>query len=370
MFTTVRPNLETILTDLNKFINIDRDREKYTNHFEQIKINIFFHLRQMKPFGSLFNGYQLGGSYGDNLKVTLPNEFDLVFHIRFPESKLIDVIEDYDIPGNVHLSFTRVMAKIRKEKQHEITYNCLLKWLDANDRLIVDRLQSYFQSCFAKVLEDLNWEARLHNEYTRLRYHREGPAHTIKVIGKNMQYSVDFVPGILLDQFQSITPTHVGQWEAIPKPIKSARRDYTSFRTSYYSAEKAMLQNCNNLKNCLRMMKKFRDAHQNMSNMKSYFIKTLFLLKVHEQGGNKLYWNKPLSTIILDMFKSMEVSLKTKKLPFFWDQRLNMYDQLTNSNLSEMLGCVVSCRMTLEKAQQGLTPAIQRRVYEIFLLRV
>lgn len=62
----------------------------------------------------------------------------------------------------------------------------------------------------------------------------------------------------------------------------------------------------------------------------------------------------------------MEVSLKTKKLPFFWDQRLNMYDQLTNSNLSEMLGCVVSCRMTLEKAQQGLTPAIQRRVYEIF----
>ncbi|XP_073847460.1 cGAS-like receptor 2 isoform X2 [Musca autumnalis] len=367
MYTKLKPNLESILIHVNQFINIDRDREEYASHFENIKIKIFTHLRETPPFGSLFNGYQLGGSYGDNLKVTRPDEFDLVFRIRFPESKLINVIEDDEMPGNVHLDFTRVLAKIRKEKQHEITYKYLTsQWLDANNRLVVDKLQSYFQSCFTKTLTEMNWEFRLNGESTRLRYHREGPAHTIKVIGARMKYSVDFVPGILLDPCQSITPTDVGQWEAIPKPIKWARNNYTSFRSSYYLEEQQLIKNCNNLKNCLRMMKKFRDAHSNMSPMKSYFIKTLFLWKVKEEGS-KSYWNKSLTIIILDMFKSMEQSLINGVLPFFWDRRLNMYDQLSRANIREMLGCVVGARTTLEKARFGLTLPLQKRVYEVFL---
>ncbi|XP_061389234.1 cyclic GMP-AMP synthase-like receptor, partial [Musca vetustissima] len=292
---TLKPNLESILMDINQYINIDQHREIYANHFEKLKIAIFTRLRSAEPFGYLFNGYQLGGSYGDNLKVTIPNEFDLVFHIRFPENELIIVKKDHEIPGNVHLDFTKLLEKIQHKKEHETTCIYLRKWLNADNCLIVKKFQSYFQSCFTKALEDMDW----HFENTQLRYHRAGPAHTIKVNSLNMQYSVDFVPGILMDQEQSVTGTNVGQWEAIPKPIKGAPKRHTSFHTSFYRQEQKLISGCNNLKNCLRMMKLFRDAHSNMSCMKSYFIKTLFLWKVRETQS-KDYWNNSLSIIILD----------------------------------------------------------------------
>ncbi|XP_061388033.1 cyclic GMP-AMP synthase-like receptor [Musca vetustissima] len=302
------------------------------------------------------------GSYGDNLKVTVPNEFDLVFHIRFPENKLIIVREDPELAGNVHLDFTKVLAKIHREKQHATTYTYLCKWLDDDNCLIVNKLQSYIQSCFTKALEDMDW----HFDNIKLRYHREGPAHTIKVNGLTMEYSVDFVPGILMDQEQSVTKANVGQWEAIPKPIKWADWDHTSFRSSFYRQEQNLIKDCNNLKNCLRMIKKFRDAHSNMSCMKSYFIKTLFLWKVQEKQ-NKSYWNNSLSVIILDMFIAMENSLRSEELPFFWDRRLNMYQELSSFNLSEMLRCVRNARIFLEKAKMEITPLTQSLVYEIFL---
>lgn len=223
----------------------------------------------------------------------------MVFHIQFPENKLIDVEEDYELPGNVHLCFARVLKKIRNEKQHATTYRYLLQWLDDDKRLVIEKFQSYIQSCFTKVLQEMEHRTTFLDEYTSLRYTREGPAHTIKVTGSKMKYSVDFVPGVLLDESQSVMPTHVGQWEAIPKPIFNGKRNNTSFRSSFYRQEQKLINSRLNLKNALRMMKKFRDAHQNMSNMKSYFIKTLFLWKAKKEGQN--YWRSSLTKIIIDV---------------------------------------------------------------------
>ncbi|XP_075166376.1 cyclic GMP-AMP synthase-like receptor isoform X2 [Haematobia irritans] len=291
---TVERNLESVLIKVNKFINIDKERERYAKNFEAVRDALFTKLRKYQPFGSLFNGYQIGGSYGDNLKVSIPNEFDVVFRIKFPEYKLIDVSEDYDHPGNVHLNFSRVLMKIRKETQHETTYTFLIrKLLDDDNYLLVERLQSYIQSCFVKALDAMD---QRYDSFT-LEYSRQGPAHTITVDGRNFTYSIDFVPGILLEESQSIVPSHVGQWEAIPKPIWGVRNS-TSFRSSFYMQEKKLIDSNYNLKNALRMMKKFRDAHSNMHNMKSYFIKTLFLWKAKEEDSS--YWYKSLSKIIID----------------------------------------------------------------------
>lgn len=54
-------NLENVLNEINCFINIDDDREKYTKHCDYIKNLIFNLLRQDSVFSYFFNGFQLEG---------------------------------------------------------------------------------------------------------------------------------------------------------------------------------------------------------------------------------------------------------------------------------------------------------------------
>lgn len=56
-------NLEEVLNDINKYINIDKDREKYASNFVILRDTIFKKLRKREPFGSIFKGFQLGGKF-------------------------------------------------------------------------------------------------------------------------------------------------------------------------------------------------------------------------------------------------------------------------------------------------------------------
>lgn len=208
---------------------------------------------------------------------------------------------DEHIPGNVHLNLSKVLHKIRNEKQHAEKIRFLRRWLDDNDYVLVKKLQAYFESCFHKVMLHMNYQVCIDGQPASLHYTKEGPAHTIHVSGRrNMKYSVDFVPGILLNESQSVMDTHVGEWEAIPKPIPGLLYDHTSFRSSFYRQEQKVIDNNKNLKNALRIMKKFRDAHLNLSKMKSYFIKTLFLWKAKEKSGTT-YWHNSLTVVVVDV---------------------------------------------------------------------
>ncbi|XP_065366759.1 cyclic GMP-AMP synthase-like receptor [Calliphora vicina] len=363
----VHANLENVLKKVNNFINIDANRQKYAEHFDNLKNTIFKELRKNDVFNYLLNGFQLGGSYGDNVKVSIPNEYDLVFNIKFPEPNLIEVKKDHELPGNVHLDFTKVIQKIAKEKQHENNLLHIKQWLDNENYLKVEKFQMFLRSCFISVLTKMEYQITFNGKTSSLRYSREGPAHTVKVTESlDFIYSVDFVPGILLNAAQSVIPNIVGQWEAIPKPTPINNPSYKSFRASFYRQEQNLIKGRLQLKNVYRMMKKFRDSKSNMMKMKSYYIKTLFLWKSSRENVN--YWSKSLTEIIIDMFKDMEKSLREENLPFYWDTELNLYDRYQPRLLREMLGCVESSREILEKAAKELTPALQKKVYRIFLV--
>lgn len=241
----------------------------------------------------------ISGSYGDNAKVSIPNEFDLVFHITFPEQSLIDVSKDEELPGNVFLDFTKVLNKIANEKQHVKNLKHLKQWLDDKNFLKVEKFQCFIQSCFTKVLLNLENQISLNGKTFYLRYKRIGPAHTIIAKSWDIKYSVDFVPGILLSPKQCVIPNMDVQWEAVPKPSLTYDPKYTSFRSSYYQQELWLIKDKYQLKNAYRMLKKFRDTKTNMSKMKSYFIKTLFLHKAKNENTN--YWTKPLAKILIDV---------------------------------------------------------------------
>lgn len=57
----LQQNLENVLNKINIFINIDDNRQKYTQHCDYLKNAIFKKLREYPVFLYFFNGFQLGG---------------------------------------------------------------------------------------------------------------------------------------------------------------------------------------------------------------------------------------------------------------------------------------------------------------------
>ncbi|XP_069965178.1 cyclic GMP-AMP synthase-like receptor isoform X2 [Bactrocera oleae] len=287
--------MDEIFGKINSEINIKRYKQEYMSHFEVLRDTIFTALKKNQTFAALYNGNYLRGSYADNLKVKYPNEYDLVFRLKLPEEKRILVVKDEKIPGNVKLDLSQVLNVITKQKQHVNTYKQLKKMVTAECLLSIQLLQSWLESCFTKALDNMNKKIIYNGITATLSYSKQGPAHTIYV-KKPYTYSVDFVPAIVLISSKAILPRISKDWDAIPKPLKWLLSD-TSFRASYDNLETEMIKNKKNLKNALRIIKKFRDIHTNMHNLKSYYIKTLFLWRASREPGK--FWYQPIGFVVI-----------------------------------------------------------------------
>ncbi|XP_017866377.1 PREDICTED: uncharacterized protein LOC108615985 isoform X2 [Drosophila arizonae] len=290
------PFLESRLNDAHgKHINIDRDRPGFTRHYNVLRDTIYKGLKAVAPFDKWLNGHKLGGSYGDNLKITMPDEFDLVIHLKFPENERITVKKDPCRPGNVILNMTEVLKILKNQDHNRVTYTHLIKLVSSKNELMEHKLQALITSAMTKVLNGMEYKINVDGNITEVTYRRCGPAHTMFIDTKDIKYSVDFVPAIKLNASQNILGEEElkyfvknGFWEAIPKPLKPIDPNNVSFRASYYDSELLMLKDKHKLKEVIRFMKKFRDNKQNMSNLKSYFIKTVLLWQVKEKPSD--YW--------------------------------------------------------------------------------
>ncbi|KAH8254452.1 hypothetical protein KR032_010163, partial [Drosophila birchii] len=281
------------------------------------------------------------------LKIAKPNEFDLVFKLEIPYYESIVVTRDSTMPGNVLLDMTRVLELLKDDPRADRqSIRKLLLTLVFNNFLAVDLLQSWLQSLFSRALDRIVNFVTM--DGTKLRYKTCGPAHTIVVEGRDIEYSVDYVPAIRLGAEQNVLAdeqltyfrrARLSHWDAIPKPLKMTQTQI-SFRSSFYEAEKVMLrgENMNHCLDGIKLIKKFRDVKTNLSNLKSYFIKTLFLWKIRQEPPH--YWLQPLTVILTDMFDELAKCLSQGRLPFYWDPELNMLDVLTRVQVAEMYRCV------------------------------
>ncbi|XP_069965180.1 cyclic GMP-AMP synthase-like receptor isoform X4 [Bactrocera oleae] len=357
--------MDEIFGKINSEINIKRYKQEYMSHFEVLRDTIFTALKKNQTFAALYNGNYLRGSYADNLKVKYPNEYDLVFRLKLPEEKRILVVKDEKIPGNVKLDLSQVLNVITKQKQHVNTYKQLKKMVTAECLLSIQLLQSWLESCFTKALDNMNKKIIYNGITATLSYSKQGPAHTIYV-KKPYTYSVDFVPAIVLISSKAILPRISKDWDAIPKPLKWLLSD-TSFRASYDNLETEMIKNKKNLKNALRIIKKFRDIHTNMHNLKSYYIKTLFLWRASREPGK--FWYQPIGFVVIQLFIDLKNSLEKCELPFYWDSNLNLYEQIGESGLADMRRCVRSKTRLLENYARlkVKTEADHIKVYKTFL---
>nr|XP_017033490.1 serine/threonine-protein kinase CLA4 isoform X2 [Drosophila kikkawai] len=366
-------NLENSLIEaFSKYVSIDEHRPEYTAHYDALRKEIYSQWRGHETVGKLVNGYTLGGGYGDKVKVGMPDEFDLVIHLQFPENDKIIVTADRSKPGNVILDMSKVMQILANQEHNKAVFQLLQKIVNHKQQLLEDKLQSLLQGLMTQALIKMGNQIEVNGVVSLLKYKRCGPAHTIEVKGRYV-YSVDFVPAIKLAPAQSVLAPeqrqHFGQtpsWDAVPKPIKPPRPDNPSFRASYYEAEKKLIYGKNNLKNAIRMLKQHRNTKSNMSNLKSYFIKTLFLWEVVRQDAS--YWNRSSFQMLTKLADVLSLSsAKGKgKLLFFWDPKLDMIADLDTNQRKDLFNCVIGAQSDFRRADGNLTDDIKNRVKNSF----
>ncbi|XP_017494009.1 PREDICTED: uncharacterized protein LOC108382121, partial [Rhagoletis zephyria] len=304
-------------------------------------------------------------SYGDNVKVNRADEYDLVFFLNFPAKDEILVTEDPDLPGNFFIDVKNVLKTLKSQKQNCLLYEKLRTWtVKDNDceYLDIEKLHAWLKSCFSKALLAMKNSVEGVPSNLKFVYQRCGPAHTITV-SEPCKFSVDFVPGIVLGAQHVIMENSPPEWHGIPKPVQNTK----SFRASYYSLERELIKNKNNLKNALRILKKFRDSHPNMNNLKSYYIKTLFLWR-NSQVDNE-YWARRLCDSIKDMFSLLKCCLDAGYLGFYWNKKLNLFNELNEEQLNEMrsyMKCVCDDILVAHE-NMYLSPALALKVIHLFL---
>ncbi|EDW72377.2 uncharacterized protein Dwil_GK19315, partial [Drosophila willistoni] len=290
-------------------------------------------------FRELFFISLISGSSGDDLKVGKPDEYDIVFYVILPHLEDIKVLRDSSMPGNVHLDITDIL----KHRGVSDKSDNIFQWLESlvNDKnlIVVQKLQDWIKSIVARVINQMQNRFVMDGQVCQLEYKNCGPAHTIYLTGA-YKYSVDYVPAIYLKAEKNIinvNESHLFEnqthFEAIPKPMKPFRADSTSFRCSYYDAERSIIKNNEIFKTAIKFVKRFRDVKSNMSNFKSYYIKILLLRLV---TNNPDLHAQPLTVVLFRLFEEMENCLRSGNLPFFWHPELNMLSILTREQIQEM----------------------------------
>ncbi|KRF82915.1 cyclic GMP-AMP synthase-like receptor 1 [Drosophila virilis] len=234
---------------------------------------------------------------------------------------------------------TEVLNILHNQPQNKITFTFLKKLVTSTNLLQENKLQDMIKGAVTRALNKMENKIEVDGKTAQLMYKSCGPAHTIDVNEADMKYSVDFVPAIKLNVKQIVLSQeklkyfkNIPYWSAIPKPLKPFEPNNVSFRASYYEAEYAMIKDKYKLKHVIKFIKKFRDSKQNISTLKSYYIKTLLLWQIDARPTT--YWKtQQLNKILIDMFRELANCLVTSgkygKLPLFWDPDLDLFAALT-----------------------------------------
>jgi len=297
------------------------------------------------------------GSYYENLRVGHPSEFDINLELQLPISEShIEIQTTKTEPG---------FAKIRVKTQFHTHISEAVKrkiesWLE-DGYLCRDRIIQWLQGIVDKVLKTVNWPWNI-----KVRGNMSGPAVTLNVQENIKVFAVDLVP-VFCFGTNRWPPRPIRQLSGIPWQFsphlkwcvvpKSPRQNPSvqnsdfkyQWRLSFYMYEKEMMNNQNNMKPVIKLMKLLRDQ-QNWANLSSYYIKTMFMLEqvIHDPGTG--FWRKGLGHLFMHMLGKLEEYLQGKKIPFFWDEHCNLISGLGSAEIENIRGRVKSLKRQLELA--------------------
>lgn len=100
---------------------------------------------------------------------------------------------------------------------------------------------------------------------------------------------------------------------------------------SYAEIERQFLKGTQTMKPLIRIFKKIRDNKQ-LTNLKSYFIKTIFLH--HNSTKDNDYWQQSLAVLFMEMFDVILKHLREHRLNSFWHRDFNLFHRFRSGQIS------------------------------------
>lgn len=324
-------NLEDIFQEINrKYVRINKQEKLHNN---VVLYSVLEHvLKLMRDSDELFNSMKpklaYMGSYFDGLRVCHPSEFDINIVFKLPvnyEKVVLDsTYTQYDYTNVIMPSEFRRLCKnaMTADRGFKKTVN----WCDGSYRLSVNKFRSWMQSVVDKALTKLPFGdgkrmLKIGNDYFGLVSKLAGPANNLTIYqGKNI-IDIDLVPTFAFELPQIPINCKVDfskrefniekKYFVVPKPT-----DNFSWRLSFPFQERLLLENKNNLKSVIRLLKLLRDV-QRFNQIASYFIKSLCLREAVVK--KELFWKKKsLSYLVPYMLTQLRDALAQNTINNFW----------------------------------------------------
>lgn len=199
------------------------DSAKNTKHLNTICTFLCAEMSENNNvFKELFQRVVPAGSYPDNLKISEPDEYDLLIVLKFPNP----VVEP-SRPGYVTINISEALRK--GWNIDNVDYEL---FVDEEGYLIQNKVLNWIRSVVRKTLVEHNNVIATDEDSYEVIQSSNGPAVTLDVTvlnSENIQFSIDFVGCLAFnsDEWWTADVSHYcdGMWNAIPKPIKQVAVD-------------------------------------------------------------------------------------------------------------------------------------------------
>ncbi|XP_044271607.1 cyclic GMP-AMP synthase-like [Tribolium madens] len=279
------------------------------------------------------------GSSFEGLKVGQPDEFDIDILLTLPGETQPEVKTD-TIPGFVQLQLLGFdnLAQTDPELYRLIFYLLIIRvmseFVDDDNYLLTTQMKSSFmQSIFDKTRDKYFSNGVIKGDHKKItRAQNKGPALTLTIDGFNLLVTIDLVPCFVLTNwpqngFRPNPFPEIDEFFIVPKEPKREHPHLERYwRLSFQEQERELMFDKKWMKPTIRVMKCLRDHFKHK--ISSYAIKTLFFWQ--DQITPDL-WRGPLSHCLVYMLERYLRCLEDKKIPYFWYSKLDLLDNLTDS---------------------------------------
>ncbi|XP_061377793.1 cyclic GMP-AMP synthase-like receptor isoform X1 [Danaus plexippus] len=355
-------NLNSLLADIYvRYIAIKR--EDFDLHFKVFS-EVFKILHgNMKAVDKYYERYasniHFAGSHYDNLRIKKPDEFDMDIVIGLPVNLHVNGVnpEDSDIvieqrfPAYVQLrAGTQYQNIIIRDGADAVINRAAHSWLDDRKYILRSKFTDWFKSVGNRALNllprhDNRPSVVVDGRIYTVRTSTSGPAWTIIMEASGFRLDVDLVPAFKLPearwpvgkQYRDIPlACRRDYWLVVPKPNKTGdcpNDEHRSWRLALHDQEKQLLHNTYNLRNTIRLIKKFRDE-QGMKKIASYYIKTLFFWEILQTDTD--FWKKnDVATLFKHMLLKFKMALDNGEIKYFWNGNYNLIGHIHNNILKD-----------------------------------
>lgn len=262
------------------------------------------------------------GSYFEGLKIKEPTEYDINLILTLPLSKSARNKIILDSTSSIAM-YTKVLLP---EDILGLTVNKLLsaklvrQWIQGVITKAINHLEKGYESKTIKKIQ-----------IDKINQTSSGPANTLILEASYFKepICIDLVPTLSIpmsNRAENSTVDFSGaskvfkkfNYFLIPKPVN----DVHDWRITFPLHERKLLKDKENLKSVFRLIKLLRDT-QNMEGLASYYLKNVFLWKLHD-SDQLFFVTNSKANLFMHMLKFLRDELASGEIANYWCEDLNL----------------------------------------------